>query len=86
MGNSLERAAPADLYAIQRQLQERVVPINYTFEQVKPVSRRAADLQWRINFANMKLSNWADVQNDKWQKLKIWHERALIELNQLIAA
>ena len=87
MGNTVEQAAPADLYFLQGNLKNSRKRVNYTCARDgKPVDKRVADLKWRIQFAQSKLIQWRDVQSANWLKLKALHEGAVSELRRLEAA
>lgn len=44
------------------------------------VSKRIADLQWRITFTQMKLNHWQEQENCRWQVLVGMQEQAKREL------
>jgi len=47
------------------------------------VTNRMADLQWQINFTEIKLNRWKQPENADWAKLKSLNSAAKAELKDL---
>ena len=47
------------------------------------VANRMADLQWQINFTQIKLNSFRNHQNDEWVHLKALNDAAKAELKDL---
>jgi len=47
------------------------------------VASRMADLQWQINFTEIKLNRWKQPQDADWAKLKSMNKAAKAELKDL---
>lgn len=51
-------------------------------EQVA-VANRMSDLQWQINFTQIKLNHWRQHENADWEHLKALNDAAKAELKDL---
>jgi len=49
------------------------------------IANRIADLQWQINFSQIKLNRWKDQENAEWNRLKSLNKAAKAELKDLTA-
>ena len=54
--------------------------------RTKMPERRIADLRWRVQFSQLKLTQWRTAHTDAWRKLNALHENAKAELRNLETA
>ena len=62
-------------------LQETDIPVSLDVQL--EVANRMADLQWQINFTQIKLNCWKQAENADWAKLKAMNKAAKAELKDL---
>ncbi len=48
------------------------------------LEKRVDDLEWQLNYANMQLKNWRDLENGSWTALETLRDKARLELKDLI--
>ena len=62
-------------------LQETDIPVSLDVQL--EVANRMADLQWQINFTQIKLNHWKPAENADWVKLNKMNKAARAELKDL---
>ena len=62
-------------------LQETDIPVSLDVQL--EVANRMADLQWQINFTQIKLNRWKEAENADWVKLNKMNKAARAELKDL---
>jgi len=62
-------------------LQDRVVSVPWKDQLA--IANRMADLQWQINFTQIKLNRWKQPENAEWTRLKSMNKAAKAELKDL---
>ena len=62
-------------------LQETDIPVSSDVQLA--VANRMADLQWQINFTQIKLNRWKEAKNADWVKLNKMNKAARAELKDL---
>ena len=60
---------------------EMDIPVSLDIDRA--VANRMADLQWQINFTQIKLNRWKNAENADWGKLKAMNKAARAELKDL---
>jgi len=55
-------------------------------KRTKTPDKRIADLRWRVQFSQLKLTEWRTAHTDAWRKLNALHENAKTELQTLETA
>ena len=60
---------------------EMDIPMSLDIDRA--VANRMADLQWQINFTQIKLNRWKNAENADWRKLKAMNKAARAELKDL---
>jgi len=63
-------------------LQDRVVSVPWKDQLA--IANRMADLQWQINFTQIKLNRWKQPENAEWTRLKSMNKAAKAELKDLM--
>ena len=62
-------------------LQETDIPVSMDVQLA--VANRMADLQWQINFTQIKLNRWKEAENADWVKFNKMNKAARAELKDL---
>ena len=60
---------------------EMDIPMSLDIDRA--VANRMADLQWQINFTQIKLNRWKNAENADWGKLKAMNKAARAELKDI---
>lgn len=55
----------------------------FTWRKQAAILKRMSDLEWQINFAEMKLKRWHALDNGQWSHLKDMQTLASAELTRL---
>jgi len=63
------------------QLLRETIPV--PLEEQLAMASRMADLQWQINFTQIKLNGFRNKENDEWKHLKSLQNAAKAELKDL---
>lgn len=62
-------------------LEEMDIPVALDVQLA--VANRMSDLQWQINFTQIKLNGWKQAENADWGKLQAMNNAAKAELKDL---
>ena len=57
---------------------------NLTWTEQANLERRLEDLEWQLNYANLKLHNWRDLENGNWTSLSDMRDNARKSIKDML--